>query len=430
MPYSRTVPQKHLKEHVLLAFWPGYFALPNSLKGTIVEGPPDWPMELNSSRPRLPALTSLRFFAAFHVVLFHLYTMGITSGPEWYRRLSSAGYIGVGLFFVLSGFVLAYTYGDREWTPGEFWRARFARIYPAYAFSLFVTAPSFFYVAIRWQALDVPSYAWFKAHLLVSSLLPPLLLQAWVPPAALAWNAPAWSLSVEVFFYALFPLMVAGLVRARKNQLATWGVMAWTVSLALSCGYAIFNPDRVAQVNDQSVNLFWLDAVKFHPLARLPEFFTGACLGFLFLRRAIAPKWGTALVLCGAGASAIAIWFGPGVPYTLLHDSLLTPAFAAIIYGLALRPRWSALLEWKPLVLLGEASYSLYLLHIMILAAYFFTASEQARHRGPVGIVVGLALAVGISLMTYRLVEQPARRRLRPRTGDGTAALPSAVQAT
>ena len=67
-------------------------------------------MELNANRPRLPALTSLRFFAALHVVIFHLYTMHITAGPVWYQRLSSIGYVGVGLFFVLSGFILVYTY--------------------------------------------------------------------------------------------------------------------------------------------------------------------------------------------------------------------------------------------------------------------------------------------------------------------------------
>src|SRR5215475_10169980 len=100
-------------------------------------------MEMDANRPRLPALTSLRFFAALHVVTFHLYTMHITAGPVWYQRLSSIGYVGVGLFFVLSGFILVYTYAGRSWTARSFWQARFARIYPAYLFSLSVTAPSF-----------------------------------------------------------------------------------------------------------------------------------------------------------------------------------------------------------------------------------------------------------------------------------------------
>ena len=91
-------------------------------------------MELAANRPRLPALTSLRFFAALHVVIFHLYSIHVTEGPAWYRNLSSLGYVGVSLFFVLSGFILVYTYAGRAWTAVTFWQARIARIYPAYLF--------------------------------------------------------------------------------------------------------------------------------------------------------------------------------------------------------------------------------------------------------------------------------------------------------
>src|SRR5467141_2329448 len=102
-------------------------------------------MDLSDARPRLPALTSLRFFAAFHVVIFHFQAMQIFIGPAWFQKLSSIGYAGVSFFFVLSGFILVYTYEGRPMVLKNFWRARFARIYPAYAFSLLVTAPFFFY---------------------------------------------------------------------------------------------------------------------------------------------------------------------------------------------------------------------------------------------------------------------------------------------
>src|SRR5260370_41928881 len=101
---------------------------------------PDFMM---TDRPRLPALTSVRFFAALHVFVFHMYAMKITSGIGWTGQISSIGYVGVSLFFLLSGFILVYTYPGRDVRAGEFWRARFARIYPAYLFSLLVTAPFF-----------------------------------------------------------------------------------------------------------------------------------------------------------------------------------------------------------------------------------------------------------------------------------------------
>src|SRR5262252_4726703 len=103
-------------------------------------------MSLEVSRPRLPAVTSLRFFAAFHVALFHMKEMRVLTHPEWLRAFAGIGYTGVSFFFVLSGFILVYTYWGRDISLGNFWQTRFARIYPAYLFSLVLTFP-FFYLA-------------------------------------------------------------------------------------------------------------------------------------------------------------------------------------------------------------------------------------------------------------------------------------------
>jgi peptidoglycan/LPS O-acetylase OafA/YrhL len=371
-------------------------------------------MDLPDKRPRLPGLTSLRFFAAFHVVMFHLYSMHILEGAGMYRRLASIGYVGVSLFFVLSGFILVYTYAGREWTKGEFWRARFARIYPAYLFSLVVTAPSFFYVCIKLKDMDIPFFAWFKTHLVLSATLVPPLLQAWVPNAALAWNPPAWSLSVEAFFYVVFPLLVGWLMRTRRNTLAWVALASWLVSFALSTGYWLLKPDGVAHTDDQFLNLVWLNALKFNPLARLPEFVLGMCLGFLFLRKAVDRKWATPLLLGGVVTFLAIAMVSPQIPYPILHDSALAPAFAAIIFGLALRPEWITFLEVRPLVLLGDASYTLYLLHSLILGVYF-SPFGQLRHISFWGIAIGLSIPIVVSLLVYRWIEEPARRWLRPK---------------
>ena len=90
---------------------------------------------LTQSRASPPSLLCA-FFAAFHVVIFHFQAMQIFIGPVWFQKLSSIGYVGVSFFFVLSSFILVYTYAGRPMILKNFWRARFARIYPAYAFSL------------------------------------------------------------------------------------------------------------------------------------------------------------------------------------------------------------------------------------------------------------------------------------------------------
>src|SRR4051794_18365339 len=107
-------------------------------------------------RPPLRALTGLRFVAALQVLLYHVYAPGSASAPGWVRALAGSGYVGVGLFFVLSGFVLAYNYLEPmeagEVSPREFWAARLARIYPVYLLGLAAGMPVF----VRWMLATSP----------------------------------------------------------------------------------------------------------------------------------------------------------------------------------------------------------------------------------------------------------------------------------
>lgn len=369
-------------------------------------------MDLETARPRLPALTSLRFFAACHVVIFHFLAMGIVRGPAWYQRLSSIGYVGVSFFFVLSGFILVYTYAGRPMILKEFWRARFARIYPAYAFSLLVTGPWFFFAVLT---MDIPFFAWAKAHLKLVLALVPSLLQAWVPQAALSWNPVAWSLSVEACFYLLFPFVMLFLARRSQLQLFFAATASWLVTMALSGSYVLLNPDHLTVVNADVLGAFWLNALKFNPLARLPEFLLGMACGFLFLRSRRESKHALPLVLSGIGAFAVVVYFSGVIPYAILHTALLGPAFAAIVYGFALRPNWASFLENRLLVLCGDASYSLYLLHSMIIGMYFHDRTGQLKHQSFLGVLVFALIAVTISALVYRFIEEPARRKLNPK---------------
>jgi peptidoglycan/LPS O-acetylase OafA/YrhL len=373
-------------------------------------------MNLDAPRPRLPALTSLRFFAALHVVFFHFLAFKILPSKGWLGQICSIGYVGVSFFFVLSGFILVYTYAGRDTPARDFWRARFARIYPAFAFSLLLTGPFFFFAALM---LNVPFYAWFSTHLKLVVLLVPFLLQAWVPLAALAWNSVAWSLSDEAFFYLLFPFLKKRFLKVSLPGLSGLALACWAVSLAMSWTYVLRNPDHLQAIDADVLNAFWLNAVKFHPFARLPEFLLGMACGAMFLKSRKDAKPGSSaklalpLVLVGLAIAATVAHFSARIPYTVLHTSLLAPAFAAIIFGFALQPRWGALLNWKPLVFLGDASYSLYLLHSFFLGPFFFTQTGAPRHRGVGWYLLYFVLALGISGLVYRFIEEPSRRKLR-----------------
>ena len=345
-----------------------------------------------------------------HVVFFHFLAFKIFSDSGWFGRFSSIGYVGVSFFFVLSGFILVYTYAGRSISARDFWRARFARIYPAFAFSLLLTGPFFFISLVMFK---VPFYSWFSTHLKLVVFLVPLLLQAWVPLASLAWNSVAWSLSDEAFFYLLFPFLKRSLLKVTLPALAFLALCCWAVSMALSWTYVIRNPDQLAVIDPDVVNAFWLNAVKFHPFARLPEFLLGMACGAMFLKSSKNTKLAPPLVLGGLVAAAFAIKYSARIPYPILHTSLLAPAFAAIIFGFALRPRWGALLNWKPLVFLGDASYSLYLLHAFILGPFFFTQFGVPRHRSIGGGILYFVIALTVSSLVYQFIEQPARRKLR-----------------
>lgn len=188
----------------------------------------------------------------------------------------------------------------------------------------------------------------------------------------------------------------------------------WMVSIAVSVAYCLIQPDGVARATDEMNNLFWLNAVKFGPLVRLPEFVVGACCGVLFLRDAISRAWAGRLIGGALIGLITVVALSSRIPYPILHNGLLAPVFAALILGLAMRPSWMSWMEFKPLVVLGNASYSLYLLHSFVLSSYF-TPMGVLRRLGPVGWIVGLLLPFVIALFVYRFIEEPTRRWLRPK---------------
>lgn len=369
-------------------------------------------MSFEESRPRLPAITSLRFFAAFHVALFHMKEMGVITRPEWLKSFAGIGYVGVSFFFVLSGFILVYTYAGRTLDRRNFWQARLARIYPAYLFSLVITFPFFYFGALK---MHVPFFAFAEQHFVVASLLVLTLLQAWVPAAALSWNPVAWSLSVEAFFYAVFPFALPKYAKLSRTALLAIIPACWVAGMAVSIAYLGLRPGSAAYVGSTDWS-GWVQFVKFFPLVRLPEFLMGMACGFLYLRSERHPKHALPLValgLLGVAATTAASRF---VPYLVVHTAMSGPAFAALVYGTALQPSWAAWLKNRALVLFGDASYSFYLLHAMFVWPFFHDFRTQAlRNQGIVGILVWLVMMLTISSLVYRFIEQPARRKLGPK---------------
>lgn len=229
-------------------------------------------------QPPLPALTSVRFFAALIVVLFHFGGPSLGWAPEALRHIVGAGYTGVSLFFVLSGFILAYVYHGRSVHNGRFWWARFARVYPLFVFALLIAFPGF----LRgFLAGDFPAQ---------TPLLSPLLLHAWDPRSACAWNCPGWSLSVEAFFYLTFPFLLVLLRDRARRSLIAVALGAWLVMLLPPLAY-VFTQVGGASATPETPSVI-LEVLKYNPLLHLPEFVLGVASGILFVRGVRLPRPG------------------------------------------------------------------------------------------------------------------------------------------
>lgn len=338
-------------------------------------------------REHLTALTSLRFFAAILVVFFH----GCSEMAQLPAGLSGIvrnGMLGVSLFFILSGFVLTYTYRGLSTSLRDFFSARFARIYPVYIFSLLLSAPLFFKAFIASGNSDR------IAPLIAGKLT---LIQAWVPWMMHSWNVPSWSLSSEAFFYLVFPLIMPVLGRIP----AAWRIPAIT---AFITAYGFGQP--LSELPGPSYS--------FSPIRDLALFASGILIGHAFCDGWRAPKWllPTSLVLGLAAMVAFDPLPGNGpvkVGFTLI--------LCAWIGGIAsIRPDSRSWMNNPTLKLLGEASYALYILHLPIAEVFAFAGSKLGfSFKDPWILAIYVPVSVLASVIAFKTIEAPANRWLRRR---------------
>lgn len=418
-------------------------------------------ISLSVNKPYLPALSSSRFPAALYVFVYHVVLgyhvigglqiqdslpddanlrEGVAEFQAWCssgaavfndsniaRNALRAAPVTLSFFFTLSGFVLAYTYLERTQTPPinrrHFWALRFSRVYPVYGLALVVTFPIF---VLAMGTRQPPATL---AETIGNGLAAIFLVQSWSPYSAHAWNPPGWSLSCEAFFYLLFP-WIAQWVDRRTNQglFLTMGWM-WVFSLLPALAYELLEPDGVERVA-WTTEAFWLFVVKFNPLLRLPEFVVGIALGKFYLR--LTPEEnlggdGRGVILSTTAIAGILAICATSESFSFLklHNGLLTPLFALMIYGLARGGGPIAALFRHPwLVLCGDATYALYILHYAVIT-YLMVVIAIARGRimGPIEFLIGcVALGLALSVFVYLRYEVPVRKYLRRRLNVGRVA--------
>jgi peptidoglycan/LPS O-acetylase OafA/YrhL len=345
-------------------------------------------------------LTSVRFFAALWVALFHMLrpfsALGAPLAP-----VIAAGYTGVSFFFVLSGFILTYShaqeYEEGKGQAAKFWVARLARIYPVYAVSMLAAA-------YLYRDQFHPA---FHAIAYIADLL---MVQSWSMRMVLFFNLPAWSLSAEAFFYLVFPFLLMRL-RPRSTGSAVAAIVGfWLLAMLvpLIC-LIVFPAESWREPWQATTGAGWLLLVRRLPLLALPEFLAGISLGWLQVRNPVgnrAAAWlaGTGLVALIATLAAV-----DHLPFIMLNNGLLTPVFGLLILGVC-RPNWlSRPLSNPVLVLLGEASFAFYLIHLM-LENWMTTTFHMGD--GVLPVAFKIALAMVLAILLHLGVERPCRRAI------------------
>lgn len=340
----------------------------------------------------LRSLTSLRFFAAMWVVMFH-YWPNLDVG--FLPNIVAKGYLGVELFFVLSGFILCHVYlaaaGEKRFSYGGFLWARIARVYPLHLATLLGVGLLAGAATVAGLGVDDSVLSWpsLPANL--------LMVHAWGLAPEAGWNHPSWSISAEWFAYLLFPVFafVAWRLRGRPTA-AVAGASALLLGL-----YAAF--EALAGFPLTQATIAW-GALRIVPCFAL------GCALYLAYRRAPLQRPGlSALVFLAALAIAASV---------MAWDGALVLMAGGLILALASLPNARAgWLASRPAVYLGEISYSVYMVCIpwklaaVNLAAQLTGAEDKRLH-----IFVWLAVVAAIPLVaatSYHLVERPARRALR-----------------
>lgn len=369
----------------------------------------------STARSRLSSLTGLRFVAALLVFLSHtgvsyppapgfgkvnpFSNAGLAHNYEWF--LSNLGNLGVSFFFVLSGFVLTWATPTNE-RSRSFIRRRLVKIFPNHVATWAVSM-------VLFAGAITPIAQW----------LPNLLLLHGFSPDPAAWisvNPVSWSLSSEMFFYLLFPLLIRPIRRIADNRLRLWAAATVIGMLLL----VLFNQFLVPSLFPDNANAnlashvtgpqFWIG--YFFPLSRLFEFVLGMLLARLILTRR-APRVG---LLPASVLTAVCYVVTLFVPQVYAFNLVTIVPVALLICAAASSDMRGTrgMLQSRAAQWLGEISFAFYLCQALVALYAKPLLLGDDTYSTPVAILVILGMLVA-NILAARLLfvglERPAMRR-------------------
>jgi len=352
---------------------------------------------------RLDQLTFTRFIAILTVLFFHggggVYLQALAAVFPFRAILTSAE-TSVTYLYALSGFVmsLAYYRPREKFSISSYWTARFVRLYPLYIIS---------FLMICYYYLD--SVYRIKPQKILTNVF---ALQAWWPPYAQSFNYPSWSITVEFFFYAVFPFFAWWAYRQSTKKLIWVSLIIWTVSQTLHNALWIgYFPERE-------------NFLVYFPPFHLSSFILGAVGGIWFLRegRERETNPNVALLVFVGGVILTSVYvvilnsWSVNAPHGVqLMTGLLAPILTVVIAALAVdKTSFSAFLNHPALIALGEMSYALYILHIPVKWIYerALENSSLVNYR-TIFDYTYLPLMIAVGALAHFYIDPPLRNGLK-----------------
>ncbi len=371
----------------------------------------------------LSSLTTLRGLAALLVILLHFNIFCFALAP-WDGHLDQfiqRGYLWVDLFFLLSGFIMMHVYAesfnDGIWKNfKKFMRARFARIYPLHLFSFLSMVAFFFWYRANYVLYPNDYLYKFNVHTIWANLL---LVHSMGLYKIISWNTPSWSISVEWWMYVVFPFL---LIPFRK--ITNWKRIFIFFSVVTGYLFIIYYLYPISSLTNGALD----PSLKYKLDVTYDFGFFRCFFGFLFgmlIYDLYRIDFGRHY-LNKNSSWILAMLFTVTVMTLATSDFIPILAFAAIILtsvyaegGFSQR-----FLNLKPLIYLGDISYSLYLMHLPIM--YFllnYLKKFPSIKMADIGWAAAwlyasiyLLIVILVSTLTYRFVEVPMRNKINNRS--------------
>ena len=343
---------------------------------------------------RIEQITFTRFIAAISIVIFHFGTDVFPFNNQLGSFFFKQGNLTVSYFFILSGFVMIIAYGNKlEINISEYIKSRFARIYPAYILAILI---GFVFIITAHSALIDYS----------GIILNILAIQSWIPGKALSFNSAGWSLSVEIFFYSIFPFLLIMYKKINYSTLIIPILLFWIISQIV---LHLFIYSHFYQGFPSKSH----DFIFYFPIMHLNEFSIGNLAGLFFINKLTDKNRNYDLHILFIFLIFLFVlkFFPADVNF---HNGILAVFFVPLMLLISLNTgKITSISNKKLMIYLGEISYGIYIFQFPIYCWTNQLLNYLQIDSSIIKFYVPLIVLIFVSGISYTFIEAPLRKRIK-----------------